>query len=290
MICNICPRRCSADRQKQLGFCSSPENFKLARAALHYWEEPCISATQGSGTVFFSGCNLRCVYCQNFEISHNNKGIEIDGDKLIEIFEDLIAQGANNINLVNPTHYTRQLAAVLSKWKSPVPVVYNTSGYDSVEGLKLLDGLVDIYLTDFKYIRPEKALRYSRAQDYPLVVRRALDEMKRQQGEDVFDDRGLMRKGVIIRHLILPSNTNSAIEILDYLNDTYNQPYISLMAQYTPCTDLCDYKEIDRTLTRREYEKVINYALSLDNPNIFVQDLTSSSKKYIPEFDFTGIL
>lgn len=290
MICTICPRHCSADRKSNFGFCSSPDSFKLARAALHYWEEPCISGESGSGAVFFSGCNLRCVYCQNFEISHNNKGMEISDEKLIEIFENLISQGANNINLVNPTHYTIQLARVLNKWKSPVPVVYNTSGYDSVEGLKLLDGLVDIYLTDFKYIRPEKALRYSKAKDYPEIARLALGEMKRQQGEDVFDNRGMMQKGVIIRHLILPSNTNSAIEILDYLNDTYNQPYISLMAQYTPCTELCDYEEIDRTITQREYDKVVNYALSLDNPNIFVQDLSSSSKKYIPEFDFTGIL
>lgn len=290
MICNICPRHCSADRENTFGFCSSPDSFKLSRASLHYWEEPCISGESGSGTVFFSGCNLRCVYCQNFEISHNNKGIEVSDERLIEIFENLISQGANNINLVNPTHYTIQLARVISKWKSPVPIVYNTSGYDSVEGLKLLDGLVDIYLTDFKYIRSEKALRYSRAKNYPQIAKKALAEMKRQQSEDIFDNRGIMQKGVIIRHLILPSNTNSAIEILDYLNDTYDMPYISLMAQYTPCTDLNMYPEIDRTITKREYQKVVNHALFLDNPNIFVQDLSSSSKKYIPEFDFTGVL
>lgn len=290
MICNICPRSCSVDRKNKFGFCSSPDNFKLSRAALHYWEEPCISGKSGSGTVFFSGCNLRCVYCQNFEISHNNKGVEVSDERLIEIFENLISQGANNINLVNPTHYTIQLARVLSAWKSPVPIVYNTSGYDRVEGLKLLDGLVDVYLTDFKYIRPEKALRYSKAENYPDIVKLALSEMKRQQSEDVLNDNGMMQKGVIIRHLILPSNTNSAIEILDYLTENYEKPYISLMAQYTPCTDLSAYKEIDRRITVREYEKVVNYALSLDNPNILLQDLSSSSEKYIPEFDFTGII
>ena len=286
----MCPRRCNADRENETGFCKSPEAFRLARAALHYWEEPCISGENGSGTVFFSGCNLRCAYCQNYEISTENKGKEVSGEQLISIFESLIEKGAENINLVNPTHYALSLAELLKSWKCPVPVVYNTSGYESVETLKALDGLVDIYLTDFKYIRSDKAARYSKAPDYPEVAKAALCEMKRQQEKDVFDERGMMKKGVIIRHLILPSNTNSTLEILDYLSSEYKDAYISLMAQYTPCGNLASLDEINRRITRREYEKVLDYALELGLENVFVQKMSSSDKKFIPAFDFTGIM
>ncbi len=290
MICNCCPRHCNVDRNAATGFCKSPEAFRVSRAALHYWEEPCISGKQGSGTVFFSGCNLKCVFCQNYEISHNNKGIEVSDEKLIEIFENLIKQGANNINLVNPSHYAVALARLLSKWKSPVPVVYNTSAYDDIESLKLLDGLVDVYLPDFKYIRPDKAQKYSFAIDYPVVAKTAIEEMRKQQPCDVFDDNGIMQKGMIIRHLILPSNTNSSIEVLDYLKNNYSDTYISLMAQYTPCGDLSEYKEINRKLSQREYDKVLNYAINSGFEKIFTQDLSSADNDFIPEFDFSGIL
>lgn len=290
MICNACPRGCNVDREVSLGYCKSPEKFKLARASLHYWEEPCISGKNGSGAIFFSGCNLGCVFCQNYEISHGCKGVEVSDDKLIDIMKRLVDEGANNINFVNPTHYSLQLLRVLEKYKPPVPIVYNTSGYDSVETLKMLDGAVDIYLPDFKYIRPEKALKYSKAEDYPQVAEEALAEMKRQVGEDVFDENGIMQRGMIIRHLVLPSNTNSSISALDYLAENFGDTYISVMAQYVPCGDLTEYKEINRSLTQREYDKVVNHIFDLGLQKIFVQELEAASDEFIPDFDFTGVV
>lgn len=290
MICNACPRGCNVDRQNTLGYCKSPEKFKLARASLHYWEEPCISGKNGSGAIFFSGCNLGCVFCQNYEISHGCKGVEVSDDDLVRIMKRLVDEGANNINFVNPTHYSLQLLRVLEKYKPPVPIVYNTSGYDSVETLKMLDGAVDIYLPDFKYIRPEKALKYSKAEDYPQVAEEALAEMKRQVGEDVFDENGIMQRGMIIRHLVLPSNTNSSISALDYLAENFGDTYISVMAQYVPCGDLTEYKEINRPLTQREYDKVVNHIFDLGLQKIFVQELEAASDEFIPDFDFTGVV
>lgn len=290
MICNACPRGCNVDREASLGYCKSPEKFKLARASLHYWEEPCISGKNGSGAIFFSGCNLGCVFCQNYEISHGCKGVEVSDDKLIDIMKRLVDEGANNINFVNPTHYSLQLLRVLEKYKPPVPIVYNTSGYDSVETLKMLDGAVDIYLPDFKYIRPDKALKYSKAEDYPQVAEEALAEMKRQVGEDVFDENGIMQRGMIIRHLVLPSNTNSSISALDYLAENFGDTYISFMAQYVPCGDLTEYKEINRPLTQREYDKVVNHIFDLGLDKIFVQELEAASDEFIPDFDLTGVV
>ncbi len=288
MICSICPRHCNVDRNVNLGFCQSPDNFRVARAALHFWEEPCISGKEGSGTVFFSGCNLKCVFCQNNEISAENKGVEISDDKLISIFENLISQGANNINLVNPTHYAKRLAKVLGRWKSPVPIVYNSSGYEEVETLKALDGLIDIYLPDLKYIRAEKAMRYSKAADYFEKASAALLEMRRQV-EDKFDG-DIMKSGMIIRHLILPQNTNSSIAVLDYIKSNFPNTFVSLMAQYTPCGDLSEFPEINRKITKREYEKVVNYAFDNSFDKLFIQELSSADKSFIPKFDFTGVL
>lgn len=290
MICNACPRKCNVDRQNTLGYCKSSDKFKLARAALHFWEEPCISGKNGSGAIFFSGCNLGCVFCQNFDISHNCKGVEVSDGKLIDIMKNLVDKGANNINLVNPTHYSAQLLRVFEKYKPPVPIVYNTSGYDSVETLRLFDGIVDVYLPDFKYIRSDKAQKYSKAENYPQVAEAALTEMKRQVKSDVFDDRGIMQKGMIIRHLVLPSNTNASIEALDYLAKNFDDTYISVMAQYVPCGDLSDYKEINRPLTQREYDKVVNHILDLGLDKIFVQELEAASDEFIPDFDFTGVV
>lgn len=289
MICNMCPRRCGVNRKEKQGFCSSPEEFRVARAALHFWEEPCISGKRGSGTVFFSGCNLKCVYCQNSEISIKNKGTAVSSDKLIEIFEKLIADGVENLNLVNPTHYAVQLKELFEKWHCPVPIVYNSSGYESVETLKMLSGIVDIYLPDFKYIRGDKAKRYSRAQDYPETAKAAIAEMLRQQPQCVFEN-GIMKKGVIIRHLILPANTNSSIEIIDYFKDNFQGAYLSLMAQYIPCTDLSEYPEISRKITEREYKKVLDHAVLAGLENVFVQELSSADEVYIPPFDFTGVM
>lgn len=288
MICSICPRHCNVDRSVNLGFCQSPDNFRVARAALHFWEEPCISGKEGSGTVFFSGCNLKCVFCQNNEISAENKGVEISDDKLISIFENLISQGANNINLVNPTHYAKRLAKVLGRWKSPVPIVYNSSGYEEVETLKALDGLIDIYLPDLKYIRAEKAMRYSKAADYFEKASAALLEMRRQV-EDKFDG-DIMKSGMIIRHLILPQNTNSSIAVLDFIKSNFPNTFVSLMAQYTPCGDLSEFPEINRKITRREYEKVVNYAFDNSFDKLFIQELSSADKSFIPKFDFTGVI
>lgn len=290
MICNQCPRKCNVDRTRTAGYCKSPEEFRLCRAALHFWEEPCISGKNGSGAVFFSGCNLGCLFCQNYEISHENKGVTVSEDGLIKIFENLIEQGANNINLVNPTHYAVQLATLLKKYKPSVPVVYNSSGYESTETLKMLDGLVDIYLPDFKYIRNDKALKYSRAEDYPEVAMRALEEMYIQRGKAEFDENGIMKKGMIIRHLILPSNTNSSLKILDFINEKFPNAYVSLMAQYTPCNDLSAVPELDRKITEREYNKVVDYALNLGMDKIFIQSGESADEKFIPDFDFTGII
>lgn len=288
MICSICPRHCNVDRSVNLGFCQSPDNFRVARAALHFWEEPCISGKEGSGTVFFSGCNLKCVFCQNNEISAENKGVEISDDKLISIFENLISQGANNINLVNPAHYAKRLAKVLRRWKSPVPIVYNSSGYEEVETLKALDGLIDIYLPDLKYIRVEKAMRYSKAADYFEKASAALLEMRRQV-EDKFDG-DIMKSGMIIRHLILPQNTNSSIAVLDFIKSNFPNTFVSLMAQYTPCGDLSEFPEINRKITKREYEKVVNYAFDNSFDKLFIQELSSADKSFIPKFDFTGVL
>lgn len=289
MICSICPRKCGIERKNANGFCKSPEEFKVARAALHFWEEPCISGKNGSGAVFFSGCNLQCVYCQNYEISRDNKGIEISSERLVQIFEKLVSEGAENINLVNPTHYAPMLADVLKKWKSPIPVVYNSSGYENVGALRMLDGLVDIYLPDFKYIRNDKAKRYSGAADYPETAKAAIAEMYRQTGDAVFDG-DIMKKGIIIRHLILPQNTNSSLEIIDYITENFENAYMSLMAQYIPCTKLENYSEINRKITRREYDKVVDYALTKGIENIFIQELSSADDKYIPPFDLSGVI
>ncbi|MBO5495564.1 MAG: radical SAM protein [Eubacterium sp.] len=289
MSCDICPRHCRADRKSSTGFCGVGENYKIARAALHFWEEPCISGENGSGTVFFTGCNLRCVYCQNYEISRELKGKEVSAFQLKRIFEDLIEQGAENINLVNPTHYADRLAELLGDFASPVPIVYNSSGYESVETLKKLRGKIDIYLPDFKYTRSDKAQKYSLAPDYPEVAKKAILEM-RSQVEDSFDERGMMQSGLIVRHLILPQNTNSSLEALGWLSDNLKDTCVSLMAQYVPCGNLEEYPELNRKITEREYNKVLSFALSKGIDKLFIQELASADKKFIPAFDFTGIV
>ncbi len=288
MICSICPRHCEADRNLSQGFCKSPKGFRVARAALHFWEEPCISGKNGSGTVFFSGCNMRCVYCQNYEVSHKCKGVEITDGRLIEIFEDLISQGAENINLVNPTHYSYRLADVLSRWHSPVPVVYNSSGYEELEQIKALDGLIDIYLPDLKYIRNDKSLEYSGSSDYFEKACAAIFEMRRQVN-DCFKN-GIMKSGLIVRHLILPRNTNSSIAIIDWLRGNLPDTYLSLMAQYVPCGDLSRHSELNRKITSREYGKVADYAIQCGLEKLFLQELSSADESYIPSFDFEGVL
>lgn len=292
MLCNACPRKCGAERtdNKNNGFCKMPDKFLLARAALHEWEEPCISGKNGSGTVFFSGCSLQCVFCQNYALSHEQFGKEVSDVQLMRIFDNLIEQGAHNINLVNPTHYAPRLVKVLKEYKSPVPVVYNSGGYERVETLKALEGLIDIYLPDLKYIDSEKSKRYSKAADYFEFAAPAILEMQRQAGENVFDDDGMMKKGLIVRHLILPKNTNQSIKVLNWIHDNLPEnTLVSLMCQYTPCGDLTDYPELQRRITRREYEKVVNVLMDLNLDGGFVQELSSAKEEYIPPFDFTGL-
>lgn len=288
MICSICPRHCNVDRENRLGFCKSRDAFRLARSALHYWEEPCISGKNGSGAVFFSGCNMRCAFCQNYSISRDNVGVDVSDERLIEIFEELVEQGAENINLVNPTHYAHRLANVLSRWKSPVPIVYNSSGYEEVETLKSLDGLVDIYLPDLKYIRPDKARRYSQAEDYFERASQALLEMRRQVKDEFEGD--IMKSGMIVRHLILPQNTNSSIEIIDWIKANLPNTYLSLMAQYVPCEVPDNLPELKRKITKREYNKVVDYAVNTGLERLFLQELSSADGQFIPDFDFTGVV
>lgn len=290
MICNMCPRQCGVDREKSLGYCKMPMEFKVARAAKHFWEEPPISGTKGSGTVFFSGCNLGCAYCQNYNISHGGEGKIIDNDRLKNIFTELISLGVHNINLVNPTHYALRIKAVLEEYESSVPVVYNSSGYERVETLKALNGLVDIYLPDLKYINSEKALRYSYAEDYFDYASKALIEMRRQSTENIYDSEGIMKKGMIVRHLILPKNTNQSIEILKWIyNNLGNDTEISLMAQYTPYGEISHLSELQRKITQREYEKVLNAAENMGFKRIFTQDLDAAKEDFIPEFDLRGV-
>lgn len=264
--------------------------FTLARAGVHLWEEPPVSGKNGSGTVFFSGCNLGCVYCQNYEISHENFGKTVSGQRLCEIFDELTDKGVHNINLVNPTHYAELLSKVLSGYKKRVPIVYNTSGYERAETLRKLEGLVDIYLPDLKYISADKSLRYSAAEDYFDFASKALLEMKRQCPENIYDSDGLIRKGLIVRHLILPKNTNQSIVILKWIYENLGEDTaLSLMAQYTPYGQIEKYPELQRKITEREYNKVLSFALELGFKNIFTQEFSASSEEFIPDFDLTGV-
>ena len=291
--CSLCPRLCLADRNITTGYCGVKNTLRVARAALHFWEEPCLSGEEGSGAVFFTGCNLRCVFCQNYEIARAEQGKEITIERLTEIFLELQAQKANNINLVTATHYVPQVVEALKAAKEKslhIPVVYNCGGYESVETLKLLEGLVDIYLPDFKYLDPERAKRYSRAEDYPETAKKALAEMVRQQPEAVFDDRGIMQKGVIVRHLMLPGGIKDSKAVVNYLYETYgDQIFLSLMNQYTPLPHVAEYPEIDRKLKKFEYDRLVDYAISLGVENGFIQEGETAKESFIPAFTNEGV-
>ncbi len=281
---------CGADREKVMGYCQTPWEFNIARAGLHFWEEPPISGKNGSGTVFFSGCNLGCVYCQNYEISHENFGKTVSEKRLKEIFRELEEKGAHNINLVNPTHYAEKLAPLLSDYNRNIPFVYNSSGYERVETLQKLEGLIDVYLPDLKYKNCEKSQRYSGVSEYFDFASRAILEMKRQCGENIYDGDGLIKKGLIVRHLILPKNTNQSIEILKWMAENLGtDTAISLMAQYTPYGRIENYPELQRKITEREYNKVLSFAVDIGFKNIFTQEFESSSEEFIPDFDLTGV-
>lgn len=292
--CLLCPRKCGINRRTgQTGVCGVSSEIKVARAALHYWEEPCISGKRGSGAVFFSGCSLHCVFCQNREISDGKEGKVISKERLSDIFMELADKGANNINLVTPGKYIPDIVWAVNDAKSrgmKLPIIYNTSGYENVTELKLLEGIVDVYLPDFKYMDSTLSAMYSRAKDYPSVAKQALSEMVRQQPDVVIDDAtGLIQKGVIVRQLLLPGHVNDAKAVLKYLYDTYHDHvYISMMSQFTPIA-LKDYPEINRTVTRREYERLVDYALEIGITNAFIQEGDVAKESFIPAFDCEGV-
>ncbi len=292
--CTLCPRHCHVNRLLgQAGYCGQT-TLKAARASLHMWEEPCISGTAGSGTVFFSGCNLRCIFCQNYHIALGEAGREISTKHLAEIFLSLQAQGANNINLVTPTHFVPQILLALQSAKGhglTIPIVYNSSGYESTETLRLLEGYVDIYLPDFKYMDPALSLKYSHAQDYFTKAKESLAEMVRQAGSPVFNPAtGLMKRGVIVRHLLLPGHTKDSKKILRYLHTTYgNQIFISIMNQYTPLPQVKELPELNRRVSPAEYERVLDFALRIGIENGFFQEGETASDSFIPEFDERGL-
>ena len=297
MKCNLCPRSCNVDRTKEAGYCGETENLRISRAALHMWEEPCISGENGSGTVFFSGCPLKCVFCQNSNIADASVGKEITVERLSEIFIELQEKGAHNINLVTPTHYTLHIVEALNRAKAKglvLPIVYNTGGYEKVETLMLLDGLVDIYLPDIKYYSDELAIKYSKAKAYFKISSEALQEMYRQVGKPQFDeDTGMMKKGIIARHLVLPGNIEDSKKVVKYLFEEYGHNiYMSIMSQYTPMERMRasgQFPELCEKLDFDEYDSLIDYAIELGVENAFIQEEDVATESFIPDFNCEGV-
>lgn len=291
--CRICPRRCGADRNKARGVCGAGSALRAARAALHFGEEPCISGTRGSGTVFFSGCNLKCVFCQNSKISRGIYGKDISAERLSEIFFELQEKGAHNINLVTPTPYVPQIirAIELCRGKVNIPLVYNTGGYELRETLAQLEGYIDIYLTDVKYFSPDLSKKYSGAADYFEYSAQAAAEMIRQTGKPAFADDGLLKRGTIIRHLVLPSCRKDSIQIMRELSARFSPDsfILSLMSQYTPYEHYAEFPDLNRKITDFEYRSVVDEAIRLGMTNGFMQERSSAKKEYTPPFDLYGI-
>lgn len=292
--CTLCPRNCHADRTAgQKGYCRENADLAVARAALHMWEEPCISGTRGSGTVFFSGCSLGCVYCQNRNISMGAAGKIITAERLAQIFMELQEKGAHNINLVTPDHYIPQIIEAVSISRNKglnIPIVYNTGGYEKAETLKMLNGIVDVYLPDLKYMDENIAEKYSDCTDYFSYASAAIAEMAAQAGEPEFDGDGIMTRGVIVRHMMLPGCSDDSKNIIKYLHDTLdNKIYISIMNQYTPMEHAAMYPEINRRVTDEEYDGLIDYAVSVGVENGFIQEGETQSESFIPEFNGEGV-
>jgi len=291
--CELCPRMCGTNRYEKQGFCGANDKIKIARASLHMWEEPCISHENGSGTIFFSHCNLKCIYCQNYDISTNNYGKEITINKLSEIMLNLQNKNAHNINLVTPTHYVPQIIEAIKiarKKGLNIPIIYNTSGYERKETIKLLDGYIDIYLTDMKYYDDKYAKEYSKATNYFNHAKEALDEMYKQIGNPKISKNGIMEKGIIVRHLILPELIDDSKKIINYLYKTYKDDiYLSIMNQYTPLENVKNHSSLNRIITKDEYDEVINYAVSLGIENAFIQEGETQKESFIPSFNNEGI-
>ena len=290
--CFCCARECGIDRTSGKSFCSDSNILRIARAALHHWEEPCISGDKGSGTIFFSGCNLRCIYCQNYDISNNRRGIEISVERLREIYFELIEQGAHNINFVTPAHFSDAILESLENITLPVPVVFNTNGYDNVENLKRFENKVQIYLPDIKYAEDSLAIKFSHAPNYFARAAAAVKEMFRQRGAFKFDSTGMLVSGVIIRHLILPGHLENSKKVIDYVADNFapGEVLFSLMRQYTPCGDIADYPELQRPLSDEEYAEIEDYLFASGIEDGFVQDKESASNDFIPPFNGEGVL
>lgn len=298
MNCNICPRNCNKTRENgNEGYCGTTNIVKIARASLHMWEEPCISGEKGSGAVFFSGCNLRCVYCQNKDISGGQQGKPVSIEELADVFVKLQdEEHANNINLVTPSHYVPQIVSALNKAKSQglkIPIVYNTGSYEKADTLRMLDGYIDVYLPDCKYYDDERALKYSFAHNYFEVAIKAIDEMFRQTGTPIFNEHGIMTKGVIVRHLILPQGTKDSKCVIKEIYDRFGDDvYLSLMSQYTPMLSTEDtlvqnkYPELTRKITKREYNRVVDYAIELGIINAFIQEGDVAKESFIPRWDY----
>lgn len=291
MKCNLCPRNCNSERndlENLNGYCKMPLLPRVARASLHFWEEPCISGKNGSGTVFFSGCSLGCVYCQNYDLSHNGYGKNITVERLAEIFYELEKQGAHNINLVNPSHYVLAIKKALDIYRPKIPIVYNSSGYDKALTIKQLENYIDAYLFDLKYLSSNVAFKYSGASDYPEVAKNAILEGYRQKSKCEFE-KGILKSGLIVRHLILPQETRTAMSIFDWYYENTPNALFSIMCQYTPCGKSIDLPPINRCITKREYDKVIDYISLKKTDGIYIQELDSNSKKFIPDFDLYGV-
>lgn len=286
--CTICPRKCSAYRDENggKGFCHAGTLPKISRIAPHFWEEPCISGENGSGTIFFSSCVMGCVFCQNSKISRKPIGKVFTKREFIDACEELIAQGVNNINLVSPTPYAEFLLDVFKEYRPSVPIIFNTGGYESLETIRRFEGIVDIYMPDFKYASNLLAKKYSNAENYLENALESLKEMIRQRGEPKIDDNGIMQSGVIVRHLILPNNIKNSLDVLDILDQFSDKILLSLMAQYTPLGSVEKYPEINRRLSEKEYQCVLDY---LDSTNLdgFLQEPSSASEEYVPDFNLT---
>ena len=290
-LCNLCPRKCNVDRSKENGVCGATDKMKIARAALHYWEEPCISGEEGSGTIFFTYCNLKCIFCQNYQISKNHIGQEITIEEFADICLKLQSQKARNINLVTPTHFVPLIIEGLKLAKEKglkIPIVYNTSGYETIETIKMLDGLIDIYLPDLKYMDDSLAIKYSHAPNYFEYAKNAILEMVKQVGKPIFDKNGIMKKGVIVRHLVLPHHQEDSKNIIKYLYETYQDDiYISIMNQYTPVRKFERYQNLNEKVTEEIYQEIIDYALDIGIKNAFIQEGEIQSESFIPEFSST---
>lgn len=292
--CSLCPRECGVNRLNgRKGFCGQTASLKVARAALHMWEEPCISGTNGSGTVFFSGCHLGCVFCQNGQISRGSNGKEISIIRLAQIFMELQEKGAHNINLVTPTHFVPQIIEALRisrKMGLHLPIVYNTGGFEKIDTLELLDGWIDIYLTDFKFMDLHLSRRYANAEGYAFYASKALEEMYHQTGKPVFDEEGMMQKGIIVRHMVMPGQSMDSRRIINYLYDNYGDNiYISLMNQYTPSGNLEKYPELKEKVKPKVYDRLIDYAIDKGVENAFIQEGETAEESFIPDFDGEGV-